>query len=99
MMQGQRVLGCAFARNTIDPDTYTYNYNPDGKNNDEIANFPFFKGSGMVFLGLTALMDPPRAAVPDAVKKCQGAQIQVIMVTGDHPDTAEAIAREVKIIK
>jgi len=47
---------------------------------------------GLVFLGMTALIDPPRPAVPGAVKRCQTAGIKVIMVTGDHPITAQAIA-------
>ena len=44
------------------------------------------------------MIDPPRAAVPDAVTKCRSAGIKVIMVTGDHPITAKAIARSVGII-
>merc|ERR1719348_824093 len=44
------------------------------------------------------MIDPPRAAVPDAVLKCRSAGIKVIMVTGDHPITAKAIARSVVII-
>merc|ERR1719238_26404 len=44
------------------------------------------------------MIDPPRAAVPDAVAKCRSAGIKVIMVTGDHPITAAAIARSVGII-
>merc|ERR1719336_2158504 len=44
------------------------------------------------------MIDPPRAAVPDAVTKCRSAGIKVIMVTGDHPITAKAIAKSVGII-
>jgi len=44
------------------------------------------------------MIDPPRAAVPDAVAKCRSAGIKVIMVTGDHPITATAIAKGVGII-
>merc|ERR1719322_1568780 len=44
------------------------------------------------------MIDPPRAAVLDAVLKCRSAGIKVIMVTGDHPITAKAIARSVGII-
>ena len=44
------------------------------------------------------MIDPPRAAVPDAVGKCRSAGIKVIMVTGDHPITAKAIAKGVGII-
>ena len=45
-----------------------------------------------------SLIDPPRSAVPDAVQKCRSAGIKIIMVTGDHPITAAAIARNVGII-
>lgn len=44
------------------------------------------------------MMDPPRPSVPDAVYKCRCAGIKVIMVTGDHPDTARAIAKYVGIV-
>ena len=66
---------------------------------------------GLRFLGLISMIDPPRAAVPDAVAKCRSAGIkvgivlfsifklfQVVMVTGDHPITAKAIAQSVGII-
>ena len=49
-------------------------------------------------VGILALMDPPRASVPDAIAKCQAAGIKVIMVTGDHPATAKAIAKSVGIL-
>lgn len=44
------------------------------------------------------MMDPPRPSVPDAVSKCKTAGIRVIMVTGDHPLTAAAIAKQVGIL-
>eukprot|EP00634_Sargassococcus_sp_CCMP2135_P008662 CAMPEP_0198650648 /NCGR_PEP_ID=MMETSP1467-20131203/5116_1 /TAXON_ID=1462469 /ORGANISM="unid. sp., Strain CCMP2135" /LENGTH=1226 /DNA_ID=CAMNT_0044386507 /DNA_START=684 /DNA_END=4361 /DNA_ORIENTATION=+ len=53
---------------------------------------------GLVFLGMMALVDPPREAVPGAVSKCKTAGIKVIMVTGDHPGTAKAIAYKVGIL-
>jgi Ca2+-transporting ATPase len=46
------------------------------------------------FLGLVGLADPLRTSVPDAVSECRSAGIKVIMITGDHPATAKAIARE-----
>merc|ERR1719419_1184804 len=61
---------------------------------DEV-NFPTEK---LCFIGLMSMIDPPRAAVPDAVGKCRSAGIKVIMVTGDHPITAKAIAKGVGII-
>jgi Ca2+-transporting ATPase len=46
------------------------------------------------FLGLVGLADPVRPSVPSAVEECRTAGIRVIMITGDHPATAEAIARQ-----
>ncbi|XP_058864916.1 potassium-transporting ATPase alpha chain 1 [Acipenser ruthenus] len=57
-----------------------------------------FTTSGLCFAGLISMIDPPRASVPDAVMKCRTAGIRVIMVTGDHPITAKAIAANVGII-
>jgi len=50
---------------------------------------------GFTFLGLQAMMDPPRAEVIEAVQKCQAAGIRVKMITGDHVLTAAAIARQI----
>merc|ERR1712158_313631 len=86
---GERVLGfCDFM---LPADKYPrgYPFDPDEE------NFPL---SGLRFVGLMSMIDPPRAAVPDAVLKCRSAGIKVIMVTGDHPITAKAIARSVGII-
>ncbi|KAI8599451.1 potassium/sodium efflux P-type ATPase [Dissophora ornata] len=54
--------------------------------------------SNMVFLGLVGIYDPPRAESRPAVLKCYEAGIRVHMLTGDHPSTAAAIAKEVAII-
>lgn len=53
----------------------------------------------MIFLGLVGLEDPPRPEVPGAVRKCHEAGIKVIMVTGDHPHIAVAIAREIGLVQ
>jgi Ca2+-transporting ATPase len=53
----------------------------------------------LVFLGLIAMMDPPRAEVAQAVKKCRQAGIRVIMITGDYGLTAESIARKTGIVR
>merc|ERR1712226_101289 len=86
---GERVLG--FCDMMLPADKYPsgYPFDPDEE------NFPL---SGLRFVGLMSMIDPPRAAVPDAVLKCRSAGIKVIMVTGDHPITAKAIARSVGII-
>ena len=54
--------------------------------------------SHLSFVGLAALADPPRPEVADAVARCQRAGIRIIVVTGDHGLTADAIAREVGIV-
>src|SRR6185312_14620687 len=46
------------------------------------------------FLGLVGLADPLRASVPEAVHECEAAGIRVVMITGDYPATARAIARQ-----
>jgi Ca2+-transporting ATPase len=51
----------------------------------------------LTFLGLVLLWDPPRAEVPEAIRLAQAAGIRVVMVTGDHPATAVAVANEVGI--
>merc|ERR1711937_598300 len=86
---GERVLG--FSDFMLPADKYPVGYPFDA---DDV-NFPV---DGLRFVGLMSMIDPPRAAVPDAVLKCRSAGIKVIMVTGDHPITAKAIARSVGII-
>jgi len=51
--------------------------------------------TALIFAGLAGLIDPPREAVPAAIKTCHAAGIRVIMITGDHPQTACALAREI----
>lgn len=86
---GERVLGfCHFYLPTDEfPEDYPFD--------SETMNFPT---SNFCFVGLLSMIDPPRSTVPDAVSKCRSAGIKVIMVTGDHPITAKAIAKNVGII-
>ncbi|XP_003705422.2 sodium/potassium-transporting ATPase subunit alpha isoform X2 [Megachile rotundata] len=86
---GERVLG--FCDYTLPSDKFPIGF----KFNCDDPNFPV---DGLRFVGLMSMIDPPRAAVPDAVAKCRSAGIKVIMVTGDHPITAKAIAKSVGII-
>lgn len=86
---GERVLG--FADFPLPKDKFPELFEFDS----DTINFPI---DGLRFLGLVSLIDPPRPNVPMAIKKCRDAGIRVVMVTGDHPSTAEAIARIVGII-
>jgi P-type Ca2+ transporter type 2C len=54
--------------------------------------------TGLVFAGLFGIIDPPRPEVKKAIAQCNSAGIRVIMVTGDHKQTAAAIAKEVGIL-
>jgi magnesium-transporting ATPase (P-type) len=53
----------------------------------------------LTFLGLMAMMDPPRPEVAEAVQKCHRAGIRIIMITGDYGLTAESIARRIGILR
>jgi len=86
---GERVLGFCDIR--LDAKKYPRGFKFDPEE-------PNFQIKDLRFLGLMSMIDPPRAAVPDAVEKCRSAGIKVIMVTGDHPITAKAIAKGVGII-
>jgi calcium-translocating P-type ATPase len=55
--------------------------------------------SDLTLLGLVALEDPPRPEVADAVARCHTAGLRVIMVTGDHPQTALAVGRQVGLVR
>lgn len=90
MTGGERVLG--FAQLELPVDQFPLDFEFD----TEDMNFPL---DGLVWVGIMALLDPPRESVPDAVGTCQTAGIDVFMVTGDHPATAKSIAKQVGIIR
>ncbi len=54
---------------------------------------------GMIFLGLVGMVDPPRTEARAALEKCRQAGIKVVMITGDHPSTAQAVAKELGLIQ
>src|SRR3712207_2125529 len=77
-----RTLGVAFRSLPLEEQTI--------KTDDHIEQ-------DLVFLGLVGMIDPPREEVRDAVDLARGAGIRPIMITGDHPRTAAAIAKELDI--
>ncbi len=80
--EGYRVL--AFAKRSFSGDAS----NPD----------PVEAEKDLSFIGLVALIDPPRPEVPQAVADCLSAGITPVMITGDHPGTAFAIAKRLGIL-
>ena len=72
-------------------------YRPIAKEETEYS--PKDTERDLIFVGLMAMMDPPRDEVALAVKECNTAGIEVIMITGDYGLTAESIARRIGIIK
>ncbi|MCM1479303.1 MAG: cation-translocating P-type ATPase [Muribaculaceae bacterium] len=55
--------------------------------------------NGMIFLGLAGMSDPPRAEAKRAVKLCRSAHIRTVMITGDHKNTAAAVAKQAGIMR
>jgi sodium/potassium-transporting ATPase subunit alpha len=92
MSQGKRVL--CFADRELTENDYPRGYSFCGSGPED-ANFPI---AGFRFRGLVALEDPPKDGVSDAVVRVARAGARTVMVTGDHPSTAEAIARRICII-
>ncbi len=63
-----------------------------------VSDEPVVLEQGLTFIGLTGMIDPVRPEVVDAIKECKAAGIRPIMITGDHRDTAVAIAMQLGII-
>ncbi|KAF2668238.1 P-type cation exchange, alpha subunit of ATPase [Microthyrium microscopicum] len=87
--RGHRVLG--FAELLLPGDQYPADFVFDKK----AKNYPL---GDFVFVGLASLQDPPKHGVREAIGRCRAAGIKVMMVTGDHPLTAEAIGRKINLM-
>lgn len=80
--QGKRVMAYAFKWMDALPEPFEYEH----------------LETDLSLAGLTAMIDPPRPEVKEAVASCLSAGIQVLMITGDHPATAKAIAEQIGIL-
>ncbi|KAJ9543752.1 hypothetical protein OSB04_023459, partial [Centaurea solstitialis] len=92
-----RVLGFAYKEDP--PEFTTYNGDEDHPAHNLLldpANYSSIE-SNLIFAGLAGLRDPPRKEVRQAIEDCRAAGIQVIVITGDNKNTAEAICREIGV--
>jgi sodium/potassium-transporting ATPase subunit alpha len=87
--KGHRVL--AFAKLQLPESTFP----KDFEFSKETKNYPM---ESLTFVGLASLEDPPKHGVREAVGNCRTAGVKVVMVTGDHPLTAEAIGRKINLM-
>ncbi|KAJ1504202.1 hypothetical protein HMI54_007335, partial [Coelomomyces lativittatus] len=91
-MKGQRVLALALRRiPVLEVTSETLSWISDLSHRGQVE-------SGFSFLGLVGIVDPPRPETSQSIRDCHRAGISVHMITGDHPITAAAIAREIGIL-
>ncbi len=82
--QGYRILSlCYKVMDTIPPE---------GDKGREVSE------SNMIFIGFVTILDPPREGVKESVEQCHEAGVEVVMITGDSPSTARAIASQIGIV-
>ncbi len=91
--RGMRVLGVAFRPVDVDHASTSGASKIDASavNADNIEQ-------DLIFVGMLGMIDPPRPEVADAIDRCRTAGIRVMMITGDHPLTAQHIAQQLKIL-
>jgi Ca2+-transporting ATPase len=82
--QGYRILSLCYKKMDIIP--------PEGDEGRKVSE------SDLVYIGFVTILDPPRERVKDSVKQCHEAGVDVIMITGDSPATARAIASQIGIV-
>ena len=83
--QGYRILSICYKKLSELP--------PETDKSREISE------SDMIYIGFVTILDPPRDGVKESVEQCHDAGVEVIMITGDSPTTARAIAKQISIIK
>eukprot|EP01059_Diplonema_ambulator_P010021 TRINITY_DN19_c0_g1_i2.p1 TRINITY_DN19_c0_g1~~TRINITY_DN19_c0_g1_i2.p1 ORF type:complete len:1420 (+),score=578.24 TRINITY_DN19_c0_g1_i2:286-4260(+) len=106
LQQGEDVIGSWRNMLKLPPGTDSWGDEPrqpnlfrkNGPYYREELSGPEGRNNGLIFAGILALQDPPRLGVPEAVRTCHEASIHVVMVTGDHPQTGAAIAKNIGIL-
>ncbi|KAI3658585.1 hypothetical protein MP638_006256 [Amoeboaphelidium occidentale] len=97
--KGHRVIGCAKLELSAEQFPEGYVFKKDEKEAKKIiGNGGVYPKTDYVFCGLVSLEDPPKHGVREAIGKCRQAGVKVMMVTGDHPLTAEAIGRKINLV-
>jgi magnesium-transporting ATPase (P-type) len=93
-LESEQILGKAheMARDALRVLAMAYKYVDRGKTSLNPQDM-----EGLTFLGLQGMIDPPREEAIEAVRKCKKAGIRSVMITGDHVETARAIARQLEI--
>ncbi|XP_022757582.1 calcium-transporting ATPase, endoplasmic reticulum-type-like [Durio zibethinus] len=94
--KGLRCLGLAYKDELGEFSDYYSENHPAHKKLLDPACYSSIE-SGLVFVGVVGLRDPPRDEVHKAIEDCKGAGIRVMVITGDNKSTAEAICREIKL--
>ncbi|KAG8391970.1 hypothetical protein BUALT_Bualt01G0242800 [Buddleja alternifolia] len=94
--KGLRCLGLAYKDDLGEfSDYYTENH-PAHKKLLDPSTYSSIE-SGLVFVGVVGIRDPPREEVHNAIEDCRGAGIKVMVITGDNKSTAEAICQEIRL--
>ena len=92
--EGLRVLAMGYKK---DPDDHLMKRLKHRNKHGDNGLVPL--SDGLIFIGMTALQDPPRSEVPDAIERAHNAGIKVVMITGDNEKTAESIGVSVGLVK
>jgi sodium/potassium-transporting ATPase subunit alpha len=97
--KGHRVIGCAKLDLPAKSFPEGFQFVKEQKPDEPLpANSGLYPKTDYTFVGLVSLEDPPKHGVREAIGKCRQAGVKVMMVTGDHPLTAEAIGRKINLM-